>query len=685
LRTRIFEQLQRNDVEVSREELTLLSDWVWAADYERLHTANVHATDLLDQCPDLVVIVSLDGRIRYANRTAMTVINEGTGLSPEQIIGRLGRDLGLWVQAGPSATEFQELARAKSVVEVLLAGRWYELRVRELVGNDGTVDQLGLALTDIHKHKYAQLRLGLLSKLSRLVGTVERDDLWKALAPMLVPAFADWCAVSAIENGQMQDITIAHRDPSKADVRRALERAACALKHHPLWLEMLPTGLQLLHEVSDELLRKLSGSDEYYQLISQVGVRSLIVVPVVSRGHPVAIITLAYTDESGRRYAEDDPAVALEIALHAAHLSENSRLAAETRTNELRFHVALAHARTNVFEQDASLRYVWCYGPDIPGSFIGKTDDEVLPADVADEVTSLKKQVLATGKPIAKELELRLAGQRRYFRATFEAVRDRTGRPIGVIGASTELTEQKETQQRLSLAVDLRERVMGVLSHDLRNPLSAITMAADALCRRDGLPPDVAKSVAVVDRAALRMKAMISALLDVVRLRGSQQPLPVERSDVDLGKVVGDIVEESRAAWPDRNIELTATGTTRALADGPRIGEALSNLLSNAITYGARGRPINVSLEGDHEWLTLRVHNFGNPIPASLRPVLFEPFTRGQPDGSAQGLGLGLYVAKEIVASHSGTLAVESSADAGTTFTIRIPRAVESSDDAEAR
>ena len=106
--------------------------------------------------------------------------------------------------------------------------------------------------------------------------------------------------------------------------------------------------------------------DEQYQLVSPMGIRSLMVVPIVSRGQSIAVLTLAYTDESGRRYGQDDPGVAVELALHAAHMAENARLVNEAKSSDARFRIALADARTIVYEQDKALRYVWHYGPDVP-------------------------------------------------------------------------------------------------------------------------------------------------------------------------------------------------------------------------------------------------------------------------------------------------------------------------------
>jgi signal transduction histidine kinase len=169
---------------------------------------------------------------------------------------------------------------------------------------------------------------------------------------------------------------------------------------------------------------------------------------------------------------------------------------------------------------------------------------------------------------------------------------------------------------------------------------------------------------------------MIDTLLDFTRVRVTGKPLPIAQDACDYADVLRDIVEESSVASPEQPIELEIRGDTRGVCDAQRIAEAVSNLLSNAIKYGDSTKPIRVSLEGDANAITLGVHNEGSPIPEGLMPVLFEPFARGHSEAdSRQGMGMGLFVVKEIVTSHGGHIEVESIPQAGTTFTLHIPRA----------
>jgi len=243
---------------------------------------------------------------------------------------------------------------------------------------------------------------------------------------------------------------------------------------------------------------------------------------------------------------------------------------------------------------------------------------------------------------------------------------------------AAQIVEQKRAQHELAQALAFREQVMGILGHDLRNPLGAVRVLAALLLRRSELPEDVRGSLAEIDRAGKRMLELIGTLLDFSesRFKGT---LPIAPAPTDMHDLCRGVIEELLAAEPDRSIEIDGEGDARGAWDPARLAQVVSNLVGNALKHGARRAPVRVSVRGGEGEVVLEVQNQGPAIAPELLPVLFEPFRRGstprEAPSHARGVGLGLYIVRQIVNAHGGTISVESTAEQGTTFTVRLPRA----------
>jgi PAS domain S-box-containing protein len=225
-----------------------------------------------------------------------------------------------------------------------------------------------------------------------------------------------------------------------------------------------------------------------------------------------------------------------------------------------------------------------------------------------------------------------------------------------------------------------RELFIGMLGHDLRNPLGAITTGADLLAMRgargDGerLDEASAKIVARIGRSAARMARMIDHVLDFARLNAGTG-IPLTPQPIELSDVCAAMIDELQALHPDRAIEVKYLGSSSGTWDLDRLSQVFSNLIGNALAYGDRGEPIRILVTEDQDHVIVRVHNMGPPIPPEIMPTVFDPFRRALPrQAGDQGLGLGLYITKEIVRGHGGTIDVRSTADEGTTFRVRLPR-----------
>lgn len=226
--------------------------------------------------------------------------------------------------------------------------------------------------------------------------------------------------------------------------------------------------------------------------------------------------------------------------------------------------------------------------------------------------------------------------------------------------------------EKLAMAEErnrLRDVFIGVLGHDLRNPLGAIGMGAQVLLTQE-LPPPARVVVGKILSSVTRMSSLIRDVLDFARgqLGGG---IPIAVADTNMAHVCEAVVEEHRMRTPSREIHLHTHGNLRGRWDRERAEQALSNLLSNAIQHGTGDITVIARDEGDAVVVT--THNLGPPIPADALTAVFEPFRKA--DSSASGLGLGLYIVREIARAHGASVDVDSSAEHGTSFTIRWPRA----------
>jgi signal transduction histidine kinase len=227
--------------------------------------------------------------------------------------------------------------------------------------------------------------------------------------------------------------------------------------------------------------------------------------------------------------------------------------------------------------------------------------------------------------------------------------------------------------------VESKEMFLAILSHDLRTPLGAIYTSAKFMMEAGELKEPYHSLAARIVSSATRTMQMVGDLLDFTRSRlgGGIQ---VVRKKLHLGKLLHEAIDEISAAHPERSYHVDTRQEQEGEWDGPRLSQALTNLLGNAGEHAPPGTSVLVELAGTGDDVVITIHNMGAVIPSDQLDGLFNPMkSRKGPTSAAQrgptgNLGLGLYIAERIVHAHGGRIDVESSETGGTTFTVHLPR-----------
>ncbi|WP_224245752.1 sensor histidine kinase [Hyalangium gracile] len=317
------------------------------------------------------------------------------------------------------------------------------------------------------------------------------------------------------------------------------------------------------------------------------------------------------------------------------------------------------------------------------GELVGRQGSELLepgwhrilhPENVPEVLVAWRRS-LETGEPYQVEQHLRRKdGVYRWHLTRAVPARDESGRVIKWLGTSTDIDDIKRQEAELRRSASFEQQLIGIVSHDLRNPLNAITLSAQVLLRGEELTERQAKSVARLISAAERATRMTRDLLDFTQARFGRG-IPIERKALDFHATVRQALEEVQAAHPERVIDFHCQGEGEGAWDGDRLTQVVTNLVSNALAYSPQGTPVRVETRGAEHEVLLRVHNQGPPIAPELLPQLFEPMRRGSEQANAgRSIGLGLFIVDSIVRAHGGRIEVRSLEGEGTAFTVHLPR-----------
>jgi PAS domain S-box-containing protein len=329
------------------------------------------------------------------------------------------------------------------------------------------------------------------------------------------------------------------------------------------------------------------------------------------------------------------------------------------------------------------------------GEIIGSHISRFYPREDAEagKPASLLVRAASDGRTEDEGWRVRKDGSRFWANVVISAMHDDTGQLVGFTKVTRDMSEHRRAEQaeqeaaaervRAALAEQaVRERdvFLSVAAHELRTPLTALLLKLEGLGRivQKTLPatPAAAKiesRFADASRQTLRLSELVERLLDVSRMAAGQ--LELERQPIELEHVARTALQDlsAKTREPSSEIMLSVSGDTRGEWDRGRIEQVVLNLLSNAVKYG-EGKPIEIAIEGRGPEVALAVVDRGIGISAEDLARIFEPFERAVPIQHFAGFGLGLYVARRIVAAHGGTIDVSTEPGRGARFEVTLPR-----------
>lgn len=624
----------------------------------------------------------------------------------DYIIASLSRAIQMRRLSRQVEEQRQTLERHATSLEQTVLERTHEL-VEANQAKDELLHERDLALADAET---AKQRLAFLAEASAvLASSLEYESVLSIVAHLAVPRLADWCMVDTVdEHGTLRLPAVAHVKPARERLIRELRR------RFPLHVDdkhgtprVLRTGQSAFYpHVADDRLAAGVDDEKQLKLLRELGMRSYMCAPMVARGRTLGAISFVAA-QPDRQFSPDDLALAEDLARRAAVAADNARLyhAAQDAVAEQK--AALQRVESlaqlsgrqaaeldaifeaiadGVFVSDghAQVVRVNAHG----AALVGMTVEQALQPIARYAQTSHIRYMDGTPAPIeAFPLNCALRGEtctnlrfliRRYesgedvhIRVSASPIRDGAGTVTGAVAVASDINAVVHLEQQ-------KDEFLSIASHELKTPLASLKVLTQLTRRRlERASTPEATQLVGMERAIGRMEMLVNDLLDISRIESGKLALRQEPYDfVPLGRQMVD----EQAATTDRVITFDAPDTSlEVTVDVDRMGQVLTNLLSNALKYSQGAQPVHlrVSQEGNEAVVCVQDHGPGIS-PAELNHI-FDRFYRVPgievQSGSGVGLGLGLYISHEIVERHGGRIWAESTVGSGSTFCVALPLA----------
>ena len=534
----------------------------------------------------------------------------------------------------------------------------------------------------------------LADAIDTLNRSLDYQETLAALAWVVVPRIADWCAVDVLEDDELRRLAAAHMDPAKIQMVKELEDRG-ATQRTAQW-RVLSSGKPELAQITRERIEGSSEPDEIKRRVVELGLRSYLVVPL-RRGTEIAgAITMA-TAESDRTFDDSDLALAMQladrasVAIEHAHLfrqAERALVASAVERERLAQLIDAAPVAVGIFRgtdfvvETANTAFLALYrGRDVVGLTARDLDPQGDRVKELERMWQTGERTQQLESPVAFDWSGTGIVETRYFNISRAPLRDASGQIDAIVTFGVDITEQvfarrriEEAKVQAELASRAKDEFLAMLGHELRNPLAPILTALELMELR--APQQLERERSVIARQVQHVIRLVDDLLDISRItRGGVE---LHREIVDLSDIVAKAVEQASPLLEEKKHELLTDVPRGILVNGDpvRLAQILSNLVTNAAKYTKAGGKISIVVAREGNDATIRVRDTGVGIAPDVLPRVFETFyqVRQSIDRARGGLGLGLAIVRSLARAHGGeATATSEGIGSGSEFVVTLP------------
>lgn len=661
-----------------------------------------HLKAILRNVAEAITVQSKDGNLIYANDAAARLV--GFSGAKEMVLaskkGLLSKHLERFVMLDKYGKPFpleklpgrRVLAgekNPKAIIQYLdkttSKTQWSMVKAKPILSKAGRVEYAVNIISDITNQKHAEDTLRFKANASRLLSSsLNYQKILKTLGRIAVPDFADWFVLDMVnEKGEIQTESIVHKDEKK--VKWAYEykkKFPVDLKSETGVAHVLKTGKpEYYPAITEEMLKASIKDKEHLKLLKKVGFTSVITIPLVVNSKPKGVITFV-TTESKRKFTKTDFEIAQQVGTRVSMAIQNSLLYEEVNRERERLEEIITNVPGVVWEAygkpnagNQIITYVSSFAKKLLGygveDWLTKPNFWLKIVHPEDRERAAKESLLIyeTGEGgVSRFRWVKKGGGYVWIEAQSKVIKGKGGEIIGLRGVSMDVSEREEMERR-------KDEFISMVSHELRTPITTLKIYNKLL--RD-LPPrrslETTRSyLNKMDLQLQRLNDIVTQLLNVSAIR--TKGLRLDENYFSLQELIETSIKDLQAKSKKRKIVLKGTVKDMIWGDKIHIRQVIGSLISNALKYSPRGDNIVVSVKPRNGSVVVSVEDHGFGIEKRYQEKIFERFYRvyDRIERTYPGLGMGLYISKEIVKKHGGDIWLKSRPGKGSTFYFSLP------------